>query len=133
MKTNAIVRLAEAVGYPERVPEDAVSFVFSVDDRPIRSRISGGRLVLQWDFPEDVPVEVLAGFAAGRILREEAVLAWDPAMERAILWQGVSSGATAVELARAFQAFLNSRDWWEERTRELLAPKAKLADLIINP
>lgn len=130
---NAIERLAEAVGYPERVPEGAVSFVFRVDDRPIRSRLSGGRLILQWDFPEGLPIEELAGFAAGRILREEAVLAWDPAMERVILWQDVSTGADAAGLVRAFQSFLNSRDWWGARVEEFSAPKAKLADLVINP
>ena len=130
---NAIERLAAAVGYPEAVPEAAVSFVFRVDDRPIRARMSGARMILQWDFPAGASVETLAGFAAGRILREEAVLAWDPAMERLILWQSVAKGADERSLVGAFQAFLNSCDWWAERVRELSAPKAKLADLVINP
>ena len=128
-----IERLAEAIGYPERVPEGAVSFVFRVDDTPIKARTAGGRMILQWDFPEDAPVGTLGAFAAGRILREEAVLAWDPAMERAILWQGVAKGADDRTLVKAFQDFLNSRDWWEARVKELNAPKAKLADLVINP
>ena len=130
---NAIERLAEAIGYPDRVPEAAKSFVFKVDDRLVRARLSGGRLILQWDFPEELQLEPLAGFAAGRILREEAVLAWDPATERAILWQGAASDADANGLVKAFQSFLNSRDWWEARVEELSAPKVKLADLVITP
>ena len=130
---NAIERLAAAVGYPEPVPDGAVSFVFRVDDRPIRARMSGARLILQWDFPEGASVETLAGFAAGRILREEAVLAWDSSMERLILWQSAAKGADERTLAGAFQSFLNACDWWAERVRELSAPKAKLADFVIMP
>lgn len=133
MAKNAIERLATAIGYPERVPEEAVSFVFRVDDRPIRARMSGARMILQWDFPEGASVEALAAYAAGRILREEAVIAWDPATERLILWQSAAKGADERTLAWAFQSFLNSCDWWAERVGELSAPKAKLADLIINP
>lgn len=133
MAKNAIERLALAIGYPEQVPEASVSFVFRVDDRPIRARMSGARMIMQWDFPEGTSVETLAGFAAGRILREEAVLAWDPTTERLILWQSAAKGADERTLVRALQSFLNSCDWWAERVKELSAPKAKLADLIINP
>ena len=130
---NAIERLAQAIGYPETIPEGAVSFEFRVDDVPIVARMQGGALQLRWAFPPDLELGKLVGFAAGRLLREEAVLAWDPASERAILWQGAPKGADDRALVRTFQAFLNSRDWWDERVRELTAPKTKLADLVIRP
>lgn len=130
---GAIERLAAAIGYPQKVPEGAVSFEFLVDDDPVTARTQGGALQFRWMMPEGLPLERLAVFAAGRVLREEAVLAWDPATERAMLWQGAAKGADDRALVRTFQAFLNSRDWWAERVREIKAPKAKLADLVIRP
>ena len=130
---GAIERLAQAIGYPERVPEGAVAFEFLVDDVPVSARMQGGALQFRWAMPDGLPLERLAVFAAGRVLREEAVLAWDPATEHAMLWQGAAKGADDRALVRTFQSFLNSRDWWAERVRELTAPKAKLADLVIHP
>ena len=128
-----IARLAAAIGYPVRVPEGALSFTFSVDDDPIEARIVGGRLRLSWTFPEDAPASVLAGFATGRMLREEAVVAWDPSAGRAILWQRAQSGADDRALVGMLQDFVNSRDWWKDRVAELAAPKATLADFVIRP
>ena len=130
---GAIERLGEVIGYPERVPEGAVSYVFRVDDDPVRVRLSGARIILEWRFPEGVPVERLAGFATGRILREEATLAWEPSVERALLWQPIPQDADGGELERSVGAFLNSRDWWKERVREFSAPKPKMADLVFRP
>ena len=128
-----IARLAAAIRYPVRVPDGALSFTFSVDDDPIEARIVGGRLRLSWAFPQDAPASVLAGFATGRMLREEAVVAWDPAGGRAILWQRAQSGADDRSLVGMLQDFVNSRDWWKARVSELVAPKATLADLVIRP
>ena len=128
-----IERLAEAVGYPERVPEGAMSFAFKVDDDPVRTRVVDGRLVMEWRFPTEASVERLATYATGRILREAATVAWDPAAECALLWQPAAKGADAVGLKKAFSDFLNSRDWWKERVKELSVPKASLTDMIITP
>ena len=128
-----IERLAEAVGYPERVPEGAMSFTFKVDDEPVRTRVLDGRLVMEWRFPAEAPAERLATHATGRILREEATVAWDPAAERAVLWQSAAKGADAAGLKKSFSDFLNSRDWWQDRVKELSAPKASLTDMIITP
>ena len=128
-----IARLAAAIGYPVRVPDGALSFTFSVDDDPIEARVVGGRLRLGWTFPKDAPASALAAFATGRMLREEAVVAWDPAAGRAILWQRAQSGADDRALVGMLQDFVNSRDWWKDRVAELAAPKATLADFVIRP
>lgn len=128
-----IENLAEVIGYPERVPEGAMSFTFKVDDDPVRTRVIDGRLVMEWRFPAEASAERLATYATGRILREEATVAWDPAAECALLWQSASKSADAAGLKKAFADFLNSRDWWKARVKELSAPKARLTDMIITP
>ena len=130
---NLVQRLSELIGYPERVPEGALSFGFVVDGETVEARQSGGALLLVWRFPEKAPVQRLAELAPGRILREEAVLAWDAQSKRAILWQVSAKGADDRSLVATFQEFLDSRDWWMNAVEELTAPKPTLADLIIRP
>ena len=126
-------RVGELIGYPERVPEGALSFGFVVDGETVEARQSGGALLLIWRFPDKAPVQRLAELAPGRILREEAVLAWDAPSRRAILWQVSAKGADDRSLVATFQEFLDSRDWWMNAVEELTAPKPTLADLIIRP
>ena len=128
-----VERVGELIGYPERVPEGALSFGFVVDGETVEARQSGGALLLVWRFPEKAPVQRLAELAPGRILREEAVLAWDAPSKRAILWQVSAKGADDRSLVATFQEFLDSRDWWMNAVEELTAPKPTLADLVIRP
>ena len=130
---NLVQRLSELIGYPERVAAGAVSFAFLVDGEVVEARQNGGALLLVWRFPENAPVQRLAELAPGRILREEAVLAWDAPSKRAILWQVSAKGADDRSLVATFQEFLDSRDWWMNAVGELTAPKPTLADLIIRP
>ena len=133
MMVNLVQRLSELIGYPERVPEGAFSFGFIVDGESVEARQAGGALLLVWRFPEKAPVQRLAELAPGRILREEAVLAWDAPSKRAILWQVSAKGADDRSLVATFQEFLDSRDWWMNAVEELTAPKPTLADLVIRP
>ena len=128
-----VERVGELIGYPERVPEGALSFGFLVDGEKIEARQAGGALLLVWRFPEKAPVQRLAELAPGRILREEAVLAWDAPSKRAILWQVSAKGADDRSLVATFQEFLDSRDWWMNAVEVLTAPKPTLADLVIRP
>ena len=128
-----VERVGELIGYPERVPEGALSFGFVVDGETVEARQSGGALLLVWRFPEKAPVQRLAELAPGRILREEAVLAWDAPSKRAILLQVSAKGADDRSLVATFQEFLDSRDWWMRAVDELMAPKPTLADLVIRP
>ena len=130
---NLVQRLGELIGYPERVAAGTVSFAFLVDGDEVEARQNGGALLLVWRFPENAPVQRLAELAPGRILREEAVLAWDAPSKRAILWQVSAKGADDRSLVATFQEFLDSRDWWMNAVGELTAPKPTLADLIIRP
>ena len=141
MKT-AVERLAEAIGYPEAVPGGAVSFAFAVDGTEIAARESGGRLVLErclWttaDGDDETAVRIpatLARYAAGRVLREEATLAWDPNREAAILWQDVPASAPAERLRRLFEVFTASCDWWAERVKEAQTPEPVFPEMVIVP
>ena len=128
-----VERFGELIGYPERVPEGAMSFVFRVDDDPVEVRQKDGTLVFKWTFPENAPVERIAEFAVGRFLRDRAVLAWDAFRERAILWQRTRKGEGERAQAEAFRWFLGSCDWWKRCVAELVQPKARLAEMVIRP
>lgn len=128
-----VERFGELIGYPERVPAGAVSFVFRVDDDPVEVRMKAGTLLFKWMFPENAPVERIAEFAAGRILRDRAVVAWDAFRERAILWQRTRKGDGERAQVEAFRVFLGACDWWKRCVAELVQPKATLAEIVIRP
>lgn len=117
MKETAITALAAAIGYPEEVPTASESFVFSVDDGRVEASVDRGRLVLVRGLAAsgDIDLAQFAGYAAGRVLREEAVLAYDPGDDRLILWQDVPADADAGLLRRFFEVFAASCDWWLAR------------------
>ena len=77
---------------------------------------------------------MLARYAAGRMLREDATLAWD---NGAFLWQDVPAGANSAEMARDFERFMDSCDWWRERVDALHGGKATSAadmeSMVIRP
>jgi len=139
---NSIVRLARAIDYPEPVPSGVLSFSFAVDDGEVLVRETGGRLILSrvlWRaseatdaFAERLPVD-LAGFVAGRILREEAVLAWDPKDESVILWQDASVALPDDKLCRLFEVFLTSCDWWIDRIRGVSEEETHFPEMMIMP
>ena len=52
---------------------------------------------------------------AGRLLREDAVLAADPGAPGAFLWQDAPTTADAPALVHLFETFLDSCDWWRAR------------------
>ena len=118
---NVIARLAQAIGYPEEIPAESRVCVFKVDGQDVEVVEEVGRLVftrvLSTD-PDEAALSRLAGYAAGRILKEEAVLAWDPSRSALILWQGVSASASDTVLRRVFEVFATSCDWWVARVRD---------------
>ena len=133
----AIERLAKAVGYPEKVPEGALSFTFRVDGAEIHAEEAEGRIVLSRTLSDDASIlPMLAQYAAGRMLREDATLSYglpdlsDSVSRRAeirpssFLWQDAPSDANADALRRAFETFLDSCDWWRARVDALLGGEA---------
>ncbi|MBQ9368384.1 MAG: hypothetical protein IJT83_11425 [Victivallales bacterium] len=131
---NALERLCEVIAYPEPVPEGATRFQLRVDGGDVTVRLVGRRLVLSRVIDrEDNDLSQLAIFAAGRILKEEAVLAWDERASVCILWQDVSDNADGAELTHFFEAFMDSCDWWLARAVELNAPPVHFPDIVIRP
>ena len=78
----------------------------------------GGRLRLSFALAADeAHLPKLASFAAGRMLREDAALSVDGG-RRPFLWQGAPASAGAPALARLFETFMDSCDWWRSRVEE---------------
>ena len=114
MKT-AIERLTDAIGYPDRVSGGALSSVLRVDGAEVLAEDSDGRLVLSYALTDEgSQLPALASYAAGRMLKEEAALAYD--VERgAFLWQSAPADSDARGLLRLFETFMDSCDWWRAR------------------
>ena len=129
-------RLARAIGYPDAVAADSARVALLVDGAEVVASEEGGRAILQATVaagPSDELLTALAGFAAGRILREEAVLAYEPKTDAALLWQAAPAGADALALRAFFRAFTASWDWWRARVAELENPKPSFPEVMIRP
>ena len=114
MGERTIERLAKAIGYPDKIPDGAVSFTFRVDGAEISADEKGGRIVLSSVFPDtESERPTLAAWAAGRMLREDATLAYGGGA--AFLWQDAPADADSRALLRLFESFADSCDWWRAR------------------
>ena len=130
---KAIERLAEAIGYPERVPDGASSFTFRVDGAEILAEGADGRIVLSCVLTgDDSLLPTLAQYAAGRMLKEDAMFSFGQpglsasslpatakagdARSAAFIWQDAPADADVRGLRRLFESFLDSCDWWRNRT-----------------
>jgi hypothetical protein len=115
-RRSCVERLLRAIGYPDRAPEAALSFTLLVDGVEIVASEEGGMLRLVCRLTDDAAhLPRLAEYAAGRMLREDAVLAFDQRSGAAILWREVDGSADERTLQRAFEEFADSCDWWRER------------------
>ena len=129
-------RLARAIGYPDAVAADSARVALLVDGAEVVASEEGGRAILQATVaagPSDELLTALAGFAAGRILREEAVLAYEPKTDAALLWQAAPRDSDALSLRTFFRAFTASWDWWRARVSELESPKPSFPEVMIRP
>ena len=132
---TVIGRFIDAIGYPERAPEGAASFTLRVDGMEIMADERDGRLILSRGLTDtDDLLPSLAGYAAGRLLREEAVLAADPNTRGAFLWQDAPATADAHSLVRLFETFLDSCDWWRSRIAgETSSTSESVPEMMIRP
>lgn len=140
---NAIERLAGAIGYPDTAGGAGNgSFTFRADGHAIEARERAGRLVLKCIVTPAQPdpdaggaTATLAAYATGRMLKEEATLAWGE--NGLFLWADAPSDASGRDLAAFFEGFAASCDWWRERADELQAEPsqggADVAETIIRP
>ena len=117
MVKTAIERLVEAIGYPDRIPEGTLSATLRVDGAEVSAAVTGDRLVLSQRLTDEADkLPTLADYAAGRMLREEAVLAYGDGA--AFLWQDAPVDIGDQALARLFEAFMDSCDWWRARLED---------------
>jgi len=145
MAKTAIERLAEAIGYPDRVPAGVTSFLLRADGAELLAEEADGRLFLQYVLTEEEALlPSLATYAAGRMLKEDATLAYGRMVGKssaeassAFLWQSVPVSADARDLLRLFETFMDSCDWWRARTEALAghepAPAAGSETMMIRP
>ena len=126
-------RFLRAIGYPlDSVREEEGGYVLQVDGAAVRVAAVRDRLVVSRSFgdPDDETLRSLAQYAAGRLLREEAVLAWDPDRRELVLWQEIPDVPDEGLVRRAFELFCTSCEWWAERCVE---PRVDVPEMMIRP
>ena len=129
-----ISKLASAIGYPEKVANGATVYAFCVDGWEICAEKIGNRIVLKRPLEvacDDLPL--FASYAAGRLLREEAVLAWDDKAQQAVLWREIPPDAPPSAMKEAFEEFADSCEWWMQRVSDVHAPASVFPDVLIRP
>ena len=133
MGKTAIERLAEAIGYPDRIPEGALAATLRVDGAEVSAAVTGDRIVLSQRLADEADkLPVLAGYAAGRMLREEAVLAYGDGA--AFLWQDAPADAGEHALVRLFESFMGASDWWRARVEApRVEEKTEFPEMMIRP
>ena len=118
MTTDRLEHFLKSVGYPDRVQEGSSSFTMRVDGMEVVAKEASGRIVLSYSLSGDSAiVPTLCSYAAGRILREDAVLTCDKSS--AFLWQDAPASSSDREMVRLFETFVDSCDWWRERVDAL--------------
>ena len=131
---NALENLCEAIAYPDPLPDGATSYRLLVDGGEVVAHLLGSRLVLSRVLSrQEEHLPKLAGYASGRLLKEEAVLAWDEREGACILWQDCAVGASSAQLLHFFKIFLASCDWWLARVADLSAEQVSIPEMVIMP
>lgn len=107
-----MTKFLTAIGYPldEIGTEEPVTLL--VDDMRVQVRDERGGLILRYVLGKGSLLDVaqIAGFAAGRMLKEEAVLAYDRAADEVILWQKLPANEALMKTG--FELFMSSCEWW---------------------
>lgn len=126
-------RLLAAIEYPERMPNADGPFTLRVDGKEMLVEESAGRIVLSHVLTEDDSLfPTLAAYAAGRMLREDATLAYG--RQSAFLWQDASADADNRTLVRLFETFADSCDWWRARLDERgKVGSVEISEAVIRP
>lgn len=127
-RQNILEFFLKTVGYPEKVPEGEVFYLMRVDGMEVAAAESNGGIMLSYALDaDDSMLPKLASYAAGRMLKEKAVFSYgDPAAghgnsgkNTAFIWQDVPAGTDSHGMTRLFETFMDSCDWWRERTESL--------------
>lgn len=131
---KAIERFMKVIGYPDRMSDGGALSTLRVDGMEVQAEEMDGRLVISCVLTEDEGLlPTLAGYAAGRMLREDAAFTWEP-RGRAVLWQDAAANSDAHELTRLFETFMNSCDWWRARVDALRGEGEPIPEtMVIRP
>ena len=131
-----VERFLKAIGYPtDELPPGEGAVSLKVDGRAVLVCEAAGRLVLSCvvvSEPDEETVVRFAGYAAGRLLKEEAVLAWDQSLSALILWQDVPAASDEAVLRRFFEVFATSADWWFARALDD-ETVSRIPEMMIRP
>lgn len=134
---NVVSRLIEAIGYPkDEILPGAGAITLKVDSYQLTAYESAGRLVLVYEIkkePEEGDLRKYSQFAAGRILREDATVAYDPNKDAIILWQAVDAQSGSAILRSFFEDFTHAVDWWRERAQEAEMKAPEFPDMVFRP
>lgn len=135
-KRSKLDAFLASVGYPERATEGVALFTLRVDGMAILAEVkSDGRIMLSHVLTADAALlPALTKYAAGRIMREDAALAYDA--HGLFLWQDAPADADAHGWIRLFETFADSCDWWRERVDALRGETTGLQsadDVVIRP
>ena len=135
---NAADRLLIAIGYPDRISGTDVPFTLRVDGKEVFVEESAGRIILSSVLTEgEEMIPTLATYAAGRMLREEATLAYgrlSSGKVSAFLWQDAPADADDWTLVKFFESFADSCDWWRARVEERGEGGAvEISEAVIRP
>lgn len=131
---NALENLCEAIGYPDPLPAGAEAFQLRVDGGVVNARLLDGRLVLSREISRaEADLPKLAAYAAGRLLKEEAVLSWDEVAKACFLWQECPANASSTQLLHFFEIFLAACDWWLARVADLTVEPVAVPAMVILP
>ena len=130
---KAADRLLSAIGYPEKIPNAEGLFTLRVDGQEVLVEETAGRIVLSVALTEDESLlPTLAAYAAGRMLREEATLAYGKG--GVFLWQDAPADADDRTLLKLFESFTDSCDWWCARVEERGKGEAvEISESVIRP
>ena len=130
---KAADRLLVAIGYPEKISSADGPFTLRVDGQEVLVEETAGRIVLSIALTEDESMlPTLAAYAAGRMLREEATLAYGKGS--VFLWQDAPTDADDRTLLRLFESFTDSCDWWRARVEERGKGEAvEISESVIRP
>ncbi len=129
---SGLKQLAEALRYPAEIPVGARAFSFLVDGLEIQAEERAHGLLLRFILAcSDDLLPELAGYAAGRMVLEDAVLAWDG--RALILWREIPTTTDVGMTCRIFEQFVDSCEWWLARCAEREVPQSVLPDILIRP
>ena len=130
--SNSIKRLLAAIGYPDRMSEFSAPYILRVDGMEVFAEEIDGRLVLSYALTDDESlVASLAAYAAGRMLKEDAVLAYGgvgvaasrqdakTSSRQAFIWQDAPADSDDHGMLRLFETFMDSCEWWRARVDAL--------------